>query len=168
MEHLQKSAGLECQAKTLVVQQDKMGQFINGMGSAGLCRLATVGAWFLIALPRKMILLLMGGNLLATLLLAIGIVGAIAAIILMSRALRTGNIRLAGYWVLGIMSVVILSMVVIREILRIAYLQPYFHPEQFAVKTQWSVFPLFLVLFVAGVVLWFVMLKRYGVFARPR
>ncbi len=55
-------------------------------------------------------------------------------------------------------------MSVMRDILRDAYLKPYFHPGQFAVKTQWSVFPLFLVLFVAGVVLWFVMLKRYGLF----
>jgi hypothetical protein len=32
------------------------------------------------------------------------------------------------------------------------------------VKTQWEVFPLFLVLFIAGVALWFVMLWRYGIF----
>jgi hypothetical protein len=51
-----------------------------------------------------------------------------------------------------------------RDILRDAYLKPYFHPEQFAVKTQWSVLPLFLLLFVAGVFLWLLMLKRYGLF----
>jgi len=45
------------------------------------------------------------------------------------------------------------------------YLKPYFRSEQFAVKTQWSVFPLFLLLFIAGIILWFVMLKRYGLFA---
>jgi hypothetical protein len=124
-----------------------------------------VGLWFLIALPRRMSHLFMGGNPLATILLGIGIAGAIAAIILMSRALRNQNIRLAGYSVVGIMGIVILSMVVMREILRLAYLQPYFHPEQFAVKTQWSVFLLFLVIFLAGVALWLVMLKRYGLFA---
>jgi hypothetical protein len=32
------------------------------------------------------------------------------------------------------------------------------------VKTQWAVFPLFLALFVAGVVLWLFMLKRFGLF----
>ena len=122
-----------------------------------------VGVWFLIALPRQMSHLFLGGNPLATILLGIGIGGAIGAIVLMANALRNENIRLAGYSVLGIMSAVILSMVLIREILRIAYLKPYFHPEQFAEKTQWSVFPLFLVLFIAGVILWFVMLKRYGV-----
>jgi len=55
-------------------------------------------------------------------------------------------------------------MSVMRDILRDAYLGPYFQPGQFAVKTQWSVVPLFLVVFLAGVVLWFVMLKRYGLF----
>ena len=125
-----------------------------------------VGIWFLITLPQRMTHLFMGGNLLATSLLGIGMAGAIVAIVLMSRALRTANIRLAGYSGTGIMSIVILSMVAMREILRLAYLQPYFQPQQFAVKTQWSVFPLFLVLFIAGVVLWFVMLKRYGLFAR--
>ncbi len=124
-----------------------------------------VGAWFLMALPRPISSLLMGGNLLATTLLVIGVGGAIAAIILMSKALRDQNIRLAGYSSLGIMSVVILSMIGIREMVLLAYLKPYFHPEHFAVKTQWSVFPLFLVLFIAGVILWFVMLKRYGLFA---
>lgn len=62
----------------------------------------------------------------------------------------------------------ILSMSVMRDILRDAYLKPYFHPDQFVVKTQWSVFPLFLVLFLAGVALWFVMLWRYGMFGRAK
>jgi hypothetical protein len=127
-----------------------------------------VGLWFLIALPRPIIRLFMGGDILATTLLIIGISGAILAIVVMSRSLRSQNICLAGYGVLGIMSVVILSMVGIRELVRIAYLKPYFHPEQFAVKTQWSVFPLFLVLFLGGVILWFIMLKRYGLFSTPK
>ena len=127
-----------------------------------------VGIWFLLALPQRMSNLFMGGSPLATLLLAIGVVGAIGAMILMSRTLRSQNIRLAGYSVVGVMGVVILSMVVIRELLRVAYLEPYLRPEQFVVKTQWSVFTLFLVIFVAGVILWFVMLKRYGLFSRGR
>jgi hypothetical protein len=57
-------------------------------------------------------------------------------------------------------------MSVMRDLLRGAYLNPYFHPGQFAVKTQWSVLPLFLGLLLAGVVLWFVMLKRYGLLGR--
>ncbi|MES2221467.1 MAG: hypothetical protein V4587_10930 [Acidobacteriota bacterium] len=49
--------------------------------------------------------------------------------------------------------------------LRHADLKPYYHPEQFFVNTQWSVFRLLLALFVAGGVLWLVMLKGYGLFS---
>jgi hypothetical protein len=82
----------------------------------------------------------------------------------MSSALRTQNLRVAAYLVPGILAVVILCMSVMRDILRDAYLKPWFNPGQFVVKTQWSVLPLFLALFVAGVILWFVMLARYGLF----
>jgi hypothetical protein len=123
-----------------------------------------VGVVFLASLPRDMRMLYMGDNSLATILLLVGVAGGIGAIFLMSDALRKENVRVAAFYVPGITGVVILSMSVMRDILRDAYLMPYFHPEQFVVKTQWSVFPLFLVLFLAGVILWFVMLKRYGLF----
>ena len=123
-----------------------------------------VGVWFLVSLPRDLRMLFMGDNSLATILLLVGVAGGIGAIFLMSDALRKENIRVAAYWVPGMMGVVILSMSVMRDILRDAYLKPYFHPEQFAAKTQWAVLPLFLVLFLAGVVLWFVMLWRFGMF----
>lgn len=124
-----------------------------------------VGVVFLISLPRDMRMLFMGDNPLATTLLLIGVTGGIGAIFLMSDALRKENIRVAAYYVPGIIAVVILSMSTMRDILRDAYLKPYFHSEQFATKTQWEVFPLFLGLFVAGVILWLVMLKRYGLFS---
>ena len=123
-----------------------------------------VGIVFLVSLPRDLRMLFMGDNPLATILLLIGVTGGIGAIFLMSDALRKENIRMAAFYVPGILAVVIACMSVMRDILRDAYLKPYFHPGQFAVKTQWSVFPLFLVLFLAGVILWFVMLKRYGLF----
>jgi hypothetical protein len=123
-----------------------------------------VGVWFLVSLPREMLMLFTGNNLMATSLLLIGVFGASAAIFMMSDALRKENIRVAAYYVPGILAVVILTMCVIRDILRDAYLKPYYHPERFVVHTQWSVFPLFLVLFLGAVVLWLVMLKRYGLF----
>ena len=127
-----------------------------------------IGIWFLSSLPRNLRMLFLGDNGWATALLAIGVVGALGAIYLMAEALHKENVRLAAYVVSGITGVVILCMSVMRDMLRDAYLRPYFHPEQFVVKTQWSVFPLFLLLFVAGVVLWFVMLKRYGLFSHAK
>ncbi len=123
-----------------------------------------VGIWFLASLPRPLRLLFMGDNPLATMLLAFGMVGGMGSLFLMSYARRKENIHLATWYVPAITVVVILSMTWMRDILRDAYLQPYFHPGQFEVKTQWSVLPLFLVLFLGGVALWFIMLKRYGLF----
>ena len=123
-----------------------------------------VGVWFLVSLPREMLMLFMGNNLVATALLLVGVFSASVAIFLMSYAIRKENIRVAAYFVPGLTAVVILTMCVMRDILRDAYLKPYYHPETFIVHTQWSVFPLFLALFIGGVVLWFVMLKRYGLF----
>lgn len=123
-----------------------------------------VGIVFLVSLPRDLRLLFIGDNPLATILLLIGVCGGIGAIFLMSDALRKENIRVAAFYVPGILAVVIAGMSMMRDILRDAYLKPYFHPAKFAEQTQWTVLPLFLALFVAGVILWFVMLKRYGLF----
>jgi hypothetical protein len=120
------------------------------------------GIVFLISLPRDMRMLFMGDDPLATTLLLIGVAGGIGAIVLMSDALRRQNVRAAAVYVPAIVGVVIVCMSIMRDTLRNAYLKPYFQPGQFAVRTQWSVLPLFLVLFVAGVTLWFVMLRRYG------
>lgn len=121
-----------------------------------------VGIWFLANLPRELRTLFLGDDKLATLLLLTGIAGGIGSILIMSEALYKEDVHRAIYLVPGVTGVVILCMVMIRSILRDAYLKPYFHPEQFVTKTQWSVFPLFLVLFIAGVILWFVMLRRFG------
>lgn len=120
-----------------------------------------IGIWFLASLPKELRMSFLGDNVVATILLMLGVVGGGAAIFLMSAALQKENIRLATYSVSGIIGVVILSMSVMRDLLRDAYLKPYYHPDQFVVKTQWAVFPLFLGLFIAGVLLWLVMLKRY-------
>lgn len=125
-----------------------------------------VGIWFLFSLPGKLRMLFLGDNILATSLLSFGIAGAVASIMVMSRALKKDNVRLAGIAVSIITGLVILSMSVMRDLLRTAYLKPYSGSHEFAVRTQWSPFLLFLCLFVAGVVLWFVMLKRYGFFPR--
>jgi len=120
-----------------------------------------IGIWFLASLPKELRVLFLGDSAIATILLMVGVIGGGAAIFLMSAALQKENIRLAAYSVSSIIGVVILSMSVMRDMLRDAHLKPYYHPDQFVVKTQWSVFPLFLGLLIAGVILWLVMLKRY-------
>ena len=121
-----------------------------------------IGTWFLISIPRNFRMIFMGDSPLASALLIAGILGTIAAIFLMSNALRKQNIRVAAYGVSGLLAVVTITMILMRDILRDAYLEPYFHPHQFAVKTQWAVLPVFLLLFIAGVGLWLLMLQRYS------
>jgi hypothetical protein len=123
-----------------------------------------VGVWFLVSLPREMLMLFTGNGFWATALLLVGVFSASIAIFLMSYAIRKEDIRVAAFYVPGFIALVILTMCVMRDILRDAYLKPYYHPESFIVHTQWSVFPLFLALFIGGAVLWFIMLKRYGLF----
>lgn len=120
-----------------------------------------VGPLYLISLPRDTRMLFMGDSPLASALLMVGIMGGLVAIVLMSNAVRTEKLRMAGYVVPGITAVVILCMVVMRDIVRDAALKAWFAPSNFAIKTQWSVFLIFLGLFVAGVALWVVMLYRY-------
>jgi hypothetical protein len=127
-----------------------------------------VGLCFLISLPRDLRMLFMGDNQLATALFGFGLAAAMLSVYLMSEALRKDNIRLAAIGVTGITALVILTMCIMRDILRDAYLKPYFHPQEFAVKTQWSPFLLFLGLFVAGAILWVFMLKWYGFFSKTK
>ena len=86
-----------------------------------------VGIVFLISLPRDLRMLFMGDNPLATGLLLVGIAGGILAIGLMSGALRNENLRVAALYVPGIVAVVIVCMSVMRDLLRDAYLKPWFH-----------------------------------------
>ncbi len=125
-----------------------------------------VGFWFLATLPVAQRTIFLGGDGVATACLAISVFAALALVPAMSGALHSENPRSAVSLAAAAMALVVLLMIIARDRLRDAYLQPYFHPHQFAEKTQWSTLPLFLVLFLGGVVLWFVMLKRFGLFAR--
>jgi hypothetical protein len=127
-----------------------------------------IGFWFLLSLPRNLFMLFMGANAQATSLLGFGIVGALASIYLMFEALRKDDVRQAAIAVSTITVLIILTMCVMRDILRDAYLKPYFHPQELAVKTQWSPLLLFLGLFLAGIALWIVMLMRYGFFTKAK
>lgn len=123
-----------------------------------------IGMLFLLTLPPAMRMLFMGANTAATVLLLVGVMGGLASIFIMSNALHRENIRVAAVVVPAITVAVIASMCVMRDILRDAYLKPYYNPAQFQVRTQVSVLALFLGLFVVGVGLWLAMLWRYGAF----
>ncbi len=117
------------------------------------------GVWFLGALPVAQRMLFMGNNYLATSLLALAVVGAIGTIILISGALHCDNPVPGLYSGTALTIVVVALMVISRDTLRDSYLQPYLLSSP--TRIQWEVFPLFLLVFLAGLFVWLIMMKRY-------
>lgn len=110
-----------------------------------------LGVWFLLSLPREVMLQFMGRSGYGTILLLIGLVLA-------------GLMLYAGYRRRVIMAsavalVLMVVMVLMRDLVRFAYLKPYFHPADLTVTPEYSPFIFFLVVFVAGLVLVGYMIK---------
>jgi hypothetical protein len=107
-----------------------------------------VGTWFLLTLPTEVMKRFMGSNMLATGLLAAGILLAAATLV-------TGYQRKvkATLW-LTIMLVYIMAFM--RDSVRTGYLVPYFDVTGVPVNMQWSPLVFFLVTFVLGlgVIVW--------------
>ena len=62
---------------------------------------------------------------------------------------------------MGITEVVVVFMPIMRDILRTAYLTPYFKAGELATKTQLDSLILFLLLLVIGILVWVLMFKKY-------
>ena len=110
-----------------------------------------VGLWFLWTLPEPVVKLFMGGHSLATGCLA----GAAAVAVV---ALFTARLRLV--WATTCLALLTVTlMVVIRDLVRRALLSPYFSINDLEVVPQYSIFYLFLVTLILGLVIVGVMLK---------
>jgi len=120
-----------------------------------------VGIWFLISLHKPYMMLYMGKNLLGTISLLIGIVGGLASIFVMSKALRSDDPRRGAITTMTVIGVIVVFMAIMRDILRDSYLESLFKASALATKTQWDVLILFLLLFIGGVILWIIMIKKY-------
>lgn len=123
-----------------------------------------VGIVFLLALPKEKMMLFMGKDVPATLLLWMAVILAVGAVVAVGRGLRRDDPRPQLRLAMWLTAVVVLFMAIARDILRMAFL-PSFRPEQLQVQTQYSVLALFLILFVAGGILWVVMIRRYFAFS---
>ncbi len=100
-----------------------------------------VGVWFLWGLPPEIRAMFLGGDRQATALLIIAVALAILAMVAAKRSLPAACVA-----ILGTLSL----MAVIRHLVRVAYLRPYFDPRTLPVQGQWIVFVLFALLLVAG------------------
>ncbi len=110
-----------------------------------------VGLAFMISLPRDLMLMFMGKDMIATSLLGVGIVGAGCLIYFgIKRKVVLASI---------ITVTMVYVMVIMRHLLRDAYLAPYFKPEDLIITGQYSSLYLFLISIVIGIIAINYMLK---------
>lgn len=112
-----------------------------------------VGFWFLLSLPREIMLHFMGGNLLATILLFAGVILGIGAIILafLNKLIPT---------MVHLLATVIL-MVSARAFLRSFYLSDKFQLSSLKLTPQYGVMALFFIIFIIGLVVVYYMAKIF-------
>ena len=110
-----------------------------------------VGIWFLISLPEDKMMLFLGRAPLHSALLALGIVLGGAAVVsaAQNKVWPTSALAL----------ITVVDMVLVRDLLRSAYLKPYFSPKQLTVVPEYSPMILFLVAFAAGLAIIAYMIK---------
>jgi hypothetical protein len=108
-----------------------------------------VGFWFMVTVPRRAMMIFMGKNSLATVAFVVSFVLIMGALHLLGRASRRQASRPATLGA-GILVVVLALMAVMRQEMRTAYLEPYFHVGQLQAQPQWGAFVLFAVTLLAG------------------
>jgi hypothetical protein len=119
-----------------------------------------VGFWFLLVLPDRVRSLFLGKSGLAAGLLGVSVLlalGAMAHLLMAANAKKGSRPAIIGI-VSGFLAAAL--MVFIRDMVRSAYLEPYFRPETLPVAPQWSVIGLFIVLFIGGLATLYWMLVK--------
>jgi hypothetical protein len=114
-----------------------------------------VGLWFLLVLPSEVMKRFMGGDLVSTVLLAVGLLMALATLV-------TGFKRMVWPAVLLTLPLVYV-MSFVRDSVRTGYLAPYFDMTKVPVTVQWSPLIFFLVTLVCGLVVIVWMLSKLPV-----
>ncbi|MBN2090893.1 hypothetical protein JW964_14870 [candidate division KSB1 bacterium] len=115
------------------------------------CIQVVIGLWFLIVLPRDLMLAFMGKNLFYTIILMLGILLGIGSIVMafMGKLIPT---------IIHLVATMVV-MVISRVNLRSLYLDDVFKLESLELNPQYGVMTLFLVIFVAGLVIVGYMIK---------
>ncbi len=138
-----------------VLVKSGLGWFISGSAlQVGL------GFWLLLALPTEVMRLMLGGSLWATSLLVAALAGAGLALMfaIQTRLWPAATAALA----------TVAAMVIIRDIVRRAYLDGYFAPDLLQYTTRYGPFVFFLVfLFLGGIILFYLYRKLESGSGRP-
>lgn len=120
-----------------------------------------LGFWFLVSLPRVVMLRFMGGNAVAT---ALFFAALLAAALVLYAAHRMRIALTAGLAV-----ALVALMAFLRDFVRAGYLAPHFSPDRLAVAPQYGPMILFAVTLVAGlaVLAWMIVKTREAFAAGP-
>lgn len=110
-----------------------------------------IGFWFLLALPKNIMMVFMGGSSYGTVLLLLGIILGFTTLYFGYKK----QVILASIITL----VTVIIMIFMRDLVRIAYLKPYFQLSDLIVEPQYSPLIFFLVVFAIGLALLGYMLK---------
>jgi hypothetical protein len=108
------------------------------------------GLWFLISLPKDVMMTFMGGSALGTALLALAVLLPIAMLLLQALAFRSPSPLSMTSITATLLLVTVVAMVLLRDLVRDAMLDPVFHLDTIAVQPQWSVFAPFALLLVVA------------------
>ena len=104
-----------------------------------------IGIWFLISLPRNVMLSFMGAAGLNTAVFIAGLTGAVLSLVFGF----TRRVWAAAASTLG----TVVLMVLVRDLVRTQFLQPYFHPTDLKLIPQYGPMIVFFVALVLGLVL---------------
>jgi len=132
------------------VHRKKIQYSLNWFMAATLLQFG-VGTWWLMALPKHIARIFMGGSAWATTFFALGFIGTILALVF---GFKT-RVRLCT----GATLATILCMVLMRDFLRTAMLKPYFTLPMLEVDPQYGSLVLFLVFLGIGIAAIFYMFK---------
>lgn len=119
-----------------------------------------VGMWFLMAVPRSVLLDLFAGNPLGATLIGLGMLLPLAAVAHVILATRTDKTLLHARLAIVTTLLTLIVMIGLRQIVRNAYIAPLTHLSDIPVQSQWSVIGLLVLLFVGGLVTLFVMVRK--------
>ncbi|HLI62142.1 MAG TPA: hypothetical protein VKV05_02000 [Terriglobales bacterium] len=159
-------AGLAVFAAGVWQRTTEYGQWLLARGSQWFVT-ATVlnyiaGMWFLLALPRPVLMDLFTGSVWASVLVGLGMLLPLAAVMHALLAARTEKTLLHARLAVLTTAGTLVVMVLLRQAVRTAYVRPFLRLNDLPVRSQWSVIGLFLLLFAAGLATVYAMLARVG------
>jgi len=114
-----------------------------------------VGMWFMLSLPRQMMMNYMGQDIWGTALFGASMVFSVLSLLLLLFAWKNGK-PLPFKLGLVCAAVTVLVMVVMRHLLRVYYTADFFDPAVVPVKTQWDLLIAFIItaVLLIGYLIW--------------